>query len=155
MRQHLRVMINVRQRCVYTAPMPKIAVRPIFLRSGSCRFHSTGIGRTIIPTSINRLIVPTEINSAVVLPHLAPGIVWSQLAAKGIQNSNAIQQVSCLLKRILPRDVLTLKNLCDEEKDGYSHDGIGGNSESTKSEYRDLSYWFSYRLREIVPGKLT
>lgn len=40
----------------HKVPIPNIAVRATFLRVGSCRLHSIGIGRMIIITSMPMLM---------------------------------------------------------------------------------------------------
>ena len=50
---------GVRKGQSYRTPTPSMKVKTTFLATGSCSFHSTGIGRMTIVRSVIKLRIPT------------------------------------------------------------------------------------------------
>lgn len=67
----------------YTPPRPKMVMNVTFLYVAICRLYSSGIGVTNTTTSVRRFITPVTVKEVTWFPHDPPGIVWSQLYAKG------------------------------------------------------------------------
>lgn len=67
----------------YTPPRPKIVMNVTFLYVAICRLYSSGIGVTSTTTSVRRFMTPVTVKEVTWFPHDPPGIVWSQLNAKG------------------------------------------------------------------------
>lgn len=67
----------------YSAPRPKIVMNVTFLYVAICRPYSSGIGVTSTTTSVSRFMIPVTVKEVTWFPHDPPGILWSQLYAKG------------------------------------------------------------------------
>lgn len=86
----------------YTAPSPKIVMNVTFLYLAICSLYSNGIGVTSTTTSVTRFITPVAVNEVTWLPHDPPGIVWSQLKAKGRQIRHPASIVPIVQATITP-----------------------------------------------------
>ena len=66
-------------------PKPNTQSNAIFVRRGSCRFQTPGIGKERIITSVIILAIPVPNHPACTFPQTASGMLWSQFAAIGRQ----------------------------------------------------------------------